>query len=219
MERLKAVIFDLEGVIVDSEPVWTKADLIFLKNHGVSITLEEYNSSIKHLLMGLVLRDGVALMKKQYGFNDDPLKLAEERRSIVKSLFGEDVGFIPGFVDFHMRIADAYRIAIATSLERYFLTPLDTRLELSKLFNGNVFSVEDIGFISKPDPAIFLHAAKTLQVSPQNCLVIEDAPNGIEAAKRAGMKCLAITTSSPRERLTKADLVISSYEEIDLGKK
>lgn len=218
MERINAVIFDLEGVVVDSEPIWTKADLIFLKNHGVEITLEEYEADIKHLLMGLVLRDGIDLIKKHYGFPEDPLALAEERRSIVRSLFGDEVTFIPGFVEFHSSIQDLYPTAVATSLERHFLAPLDKRLLLSERFNGNLYSVEDIGFISKPDPAIFLHVARELQVHPQNCLVIEDAPNGVEAARRAGMRCIALTTSSPKERLVHADLVVDSYQEIDFAK-
>jgi len=218
MEKIDAVIFDLEGVVIDSEPIWTKADLIFLKNHGVEISSEEYGAGIKQLLMGLVLRDGIALMKKYYGFPEDPVALAEERRGIVRSLFGDEVTFIPGFVEFHRGIRDTYQTAVATSLERYFLASLDRKLELSERFKGNLHSVEDIGFISKPDPAIFLHAARVLQVNPQNCLVIEDAPNGIEAARRAGMRCIALTTSSPRERLMKADLIVDRYEEVDLGK-
>ena len=218
MGKISTVIYDLEGVVIDSEPIWTRADLLFLKNHGVSITLDEYEANIKHLLMGLVLYDGVALMKRHYGFKEDPLVLANERRGIVKSLFGEKVSFIPGFTEFHRGVRDAYTTAIATSLERYFLDPVNRRLELAELFNGNLFSVEDIGFISKPNPAIFLHVANTLNVNPQNCLVIEDAPNGVEAAKRAGMRCIALTTSSPRERLTKVDLIVDTYREIDLGK-
>jgi beta-phosphoglucomutase len=216
MERIKAVIFDLEGVVVDSEPVWTHADLIFLKNHGIEMTFEEYEAGIKHLLMGLVLRDGITLMKQHYGLPEDPVVLAEERRAIVKSLFSDEVTYIPGFSEFHGSIRDIYPTAVATSLERYFLTPLDGRLALSQQFNGNLHSVEDIGFISKPDPAIFLHAAKGLGINSRDYLVIEDAPKGVEAAKRAGMKCVALTTSSPRERLIQADLVVNSYKDIDL---
>lgn len=218
MEKIKSVIFDLEGVVVDSEPVWTQADLVFLKKHGINITCEEYEAEIKPLLMGLVLRDGITLMKKHFGFPEDPIKLAIDRRNIVKSLFGEEITFIPGFIEFHEGIRRTYSTAVATSLERYFLEPLDRRLDLSERFNNQVHSVEDIGFISKPNPAIFLYAARSLKTDPKNCLVVEDAPNGIEAAKRAGMRCLALTTSSPREKLLQADLVIDGYHEVDFSK-
>ncbi len=218
MERIDAVIFDLEGVIVNSESIWTEADLIFLKNHGVEMSSKEYGEELQHQLMGLVLQDGISLMKKHFGFSEEPITLVEERRAIVKSLFGEGIEFIPGFPEFHTGIRNTHRTAIATSLERNFLDPLDKRLRLSTRFSGNLYSVEDVGSISKPDPTIFLHAARQLQVNPKNCLVIEDAPNGLEAARRAGMRCVALTTSSPREMLSGATLVVDTYREIDLSR-
>lgn len=215
MERINAVIFDLEGVVVDSTPIWTKADLIFLKSQGVGLDLEEYEQRLKHLLVGLTLPDGVDLMKRKFGFPQDLASLISVRRAIVKSCFGNGVPYIPGFEQFHENISQLYPTVVATSLERAFLTPLDKSLGLSQRFL-NIHSTEDIGGISKPNPDIFLHAAAGLGVDPQNCLVIEDAPHGITAARRAGMRCIALTTSFPPERLTEADLIVSSYREIDL---
>jgi len=94
----------------------------------------------------------------------------------------------------------------------------DQRLRLSELFNGNVFSVAEIGYVSKPNPDIFLYAARKLNSQPEHCLVIEDSPHGIEAAKRAGMRCIALTTTYTRDKLAQADLVVDSYSQIDLGR-
>ncbi len=73
-------------------------------------------------------------------------------------------------------------------------------MKLSDIFKGNVHSAVDIGFISKPNPDLFLHAAKILNADPCECLVIEDAPNDVEAVKRTEMRCIALTTNSPRKR-------------------
>jgi beta-phosphoglucomutase-like phosphatase (HAD superfamily) len=142
--------------------------------------------------------------------------MGNERGEIVEELFKDDVNFIPGFIDFYEKIKTDFKSAVATSLQRNFLEDGDKRLHLLKLFNGNVFSISDIGLISKPNPDIFLYAARKLNSPPENCLVIEDAPNGIESAKRAKMKCIAITTTFDRSKLTEADQIVNSYSEINL---
>ncbi len=91
------------------------------------------------------------------------------------------------------------------------LTRVDRRLGLSKLFDGRIYTLADVNFRSKPNPDIFLYAAQRLKSKPENCLVIEDAPYGIRAAKRAGMQCLAITTTYPEEKLQEADIIIDNY--------
>lgn len=217
MTSVKALIFDLEGVIVDSEIIWVPADIAFLKQNGVKITNDEYQKRIKPLLMGLSLPDGVTLLQNKYKFKGDLKDLLSQRRKIVLHFY-KDISFIPGFEDFYNSLNENYSTAVATSSERIFIKLVDEKLKLSKLFNGNIFSIEDIGFISKPDPAIYLHTAKAISINPKKCVVIEDSPNGILAAKRAGMKCIAITTTTPKEKLNDADLTVDSYTEINLSK-
>lgn len=217
MSNAKAIIFDLEGVIIDSEPLWTKADLAFLKHHGIIVDFEEYEELIKPVLMGRAIPEGVKIYQKRYKLKGTHKQLVAQRKTFVRNLFME-LPFIDGFFQFHNQIKNKHITAIATSLERSFLGPADLKLGLSKLFNGNIFSIEDIGFISKPDPAIFLYAAKSISVNPQNCIVIEDSPNGILAAKAAGMRCIVLTTTTPRGKLNSADLIVDSYQEIDLNK-
>ncbi len=212
---IDTVIFDLEGVIIDSEPLWTKADVKFLKSNGIEITAKYSESCLKPKLMGRALTDGADYLKRKYGLQGSVEGLAQERRECFRSLLGKQVSFMPGFAKFYRTLGN-YRTAIATSLERQFFNAIDKKLALGKLFGGNVFSIEDIGFVSKPNPAIFLYAAKMLESKPQNCLVIEDSPNGILAAKRARMKCIALTTTTRKDVLSRAhpDLIAGSFPEV-----
>jgi beta-phosphoglucomutase len=74
-----------------------------------------------------------------------------------------------------------------------------------------------VGYRSKPNPDIFLHAANRLGVRPENCVVIEDAPHGVEGARRAGMKSIALTTTYERSTLSQADVVVDSFAQINLA--
>lgn len=212
---IESVIFDLEGVIIDTEPLWDQVSIIFLERRKAIYNRER----TKPLLMGKTLAEGVRIMQEQYGFGGNVEEQATERREIARELFSEDVVFIPGFEKFYENIVGkGLKSAIATSLERDFLKSMDQRLKLSELFNDKIFSIADVGYKSKPNPDIFLHAASQLSTLPLNSLVIEDAPNGVEAARRAGMRCVALTTSTTREKLIGANLVVDSYTEIDLSK-
>lgn len=212
---LESVIFDLEGVVINTEPLWDQVSVVFLQRRNAIYHRER----TKPLLMGRTLEEGVRIMQEQYGFGGDVDEQATERREIARELFSEDVVFIPGFEKFYENVVGkGLKSAIATSLEKDFLKSMDQRLKLSELFNNKIFSIADVGYKSKPNPDIFLHAASQLSTLPSHSLVIEDAPNGIEAARRAGMRCVALTTSTTREKLMGANLVVDSYTEIDLSK-
>lgn len=214
MSKIEAVIFDMEGVVVDTEPLWDKVAEIFLDRKGFVYQRD----IIKPLTMGRTMEDGIKIWQKHYGFSGDTKEQAEERRGIVRQVFETEVSFIPGFMEFFDFIKGKYKTAIATSAEREFIRLFDKRLHLSELFNGHIYSIEDIGFIPKPNPDIYLLATKSISVSPSLSVGIEDSPNGVEAIKRAGMKAIAITNSTTKENLVNADLVVDRFSEIDLDK-
>lgn len=212
---IESVIFDLEGVIANTEPLWDQVSIIFLQRRNAIYDRER----TKPLLMGKTLAEGVIIMQGQYRFSGNVDEQTTERREIARELFSEDVVFIPGFEKFYENIVSrGLKSAIATSLEKDFLKSMDQKLKLAELFNNKIFSIADVGYKSKPNPDIFLHAASQLSTLPSRSLVIEDAPNGIEATRRAGMRCVALTTSTTREKLMGANLVVDSYTEIDLSK-
>jgi len=210
---IDTIIFDCEGIVADTEDIWDIGQREFLRRRGFVYDRQK----IKPLLTGKTLLEGTRILKRECGFSGDSEKLALERKDIVKDLLEHKIQFIEGFIDFFSRVRGAYKTCIATSMDEDLLEIVDRRLGLSKLFEGKIFSLANVGYNSKPDPRIFLYAAQQLGSISENCLVIEDSPYGVEAAKRAGMKCIGMTTTYDRDMLRQADLVVESYSEIDLG--
>ncbi|OGE37956.1 hypothetical protein A3B45_03900 [Candidatus Daviesbacteria bacterium RIFCSPLOWO2_01_FULL_39_12] len=212
MNKIEAIIFDMEGVVVDTEPLWDEVAKIFLSRRNFIYD----RATLKPLMMGRTMEEGIKIWQEHYDFKGDIKQQAEERRQIVRKVFASGSSFVDGFIDFFNSIKDNYKTAIATSSEREFLKLFNERLNLNGLFGNHIYSIADIGHISKPNPDIYLQAAKNLGVPPTLCVGIEDAPNGIEALRRAGMKSVAITTSTTKENLSSADLIVDSFSEIDL---
>jgi len=211
---IDTIIFDAEGVVVDSEGVWDKGQEEFLRRRGLVYDRD----AVKPLLTGRSVLQGVRAMQDFYGFAGDPEELAKERTAIMQDFFKNSLSFIDGFENFYESIKDQYQTCIATSMDKDLLAIADLYLGLSELFQDNVFSIAHVGYLAKPCPDLFLYAARMLNASVTNCLVIEDAPYGVEAARRAGMKCIALTTTYSREKLLKADLIVDRYSRIDLDR-
>ena len=211
MKKERAVIFDLDGTITDTESVWIQSAKVLLERRDA-----EYDPKLKLQMMGKSLRDGTGILKEKYGLKEDLGALTRERHEVATKLFSENIPTVPGALDFVRATATKYKIAIATSMDRASLRLIDKVLQLSDLFADHIYSIEDVGFISKPDPAIFLFAAKELEIAPERSIVIEDSPNGVLGAKRAGMKCVALTTSTDRVELSLADRIVDSFSEIKL---
>ena len=206
------IIFDNEGVIADTEPLWDREQEEFLGRRGIMYERKR----IKHLLTGLSLVEGVKILKREYNIKGDDELLAEERLAIVKGLLAADVGFVNGFNGFFNTVRNSYKTCVATSMHRELLKIIDKKLSLTKLFEGRIYSIEEVGNKSKPFPDIFLYAAQKLKSEPKNCLVIEDSPNGIEAALRAGMKCIGLATTYPGDKLGNATFTAKSFNDISI---
>ena len=206
----EAIIFDAEGVVIDTEPLWDRAQKLLLERRGVHYDRDR----VKHLIAGKSTLDGIAILQREFNISGDPEALAEERKGVIEKLIAERVQFIPGFEEFFGRACKLYRTCIATSMPEDLMAVVNLRLHLTTLFGNRIFSISDVGNRSKPDPALFLYAAQKLSTAPDRCLVIEDSPNGIEAAHRAKMYCIGLATTFPRERLKDATEIASSYEDI-----
>jgi beta-phosphoglucomutase len=210
---INAIIFDAEGVIIDTEKMWDRAQEEFLRRRGIPYE----RMDIKHTLSGKSQAEAIEIIKAKYGLTGDARALADERRELVRRQLEEHVEFVPGFPEFFQRIQPEYRTAVATAMPEDLLAIVEARLGLLKLFAGHVYSLIAVGYRSKPNPDIFLHAAGRLGVKPENCVVIEDAPHGVEGARRAGMKSIAITTTYDQQTLAQADVVVDSFAQIDLA--
>ena len=208
---IEAILFDAEGVVVDTESLWDQGQAELLRRRGLAYDRER----VKHLLSGTSLVEGARILQQAYGLSGDVAALARERMDILKDLFERGVTFVRGFQAFFERVRRRYKTCIATALDESLLRIVDRRLGLHELFDGRIFTLSDVDHRSKPDPALFRFAAEQLGVPPQQCLVIEDAPRGVEAAKRAGMACVALTTTYDPSRLQQADAIAASFAEIE----
>ncbi|MBI5818660.1 MAG: HAD family phosphatase [Verrucomicrobia bacterium] len=207
---IDTIIFDAEGVVIDTEPMWDKAQEEFLRRRGVAYDRDR----LKHLFSGRSALESMEITKTECGISGDTQLLAAERTELVRRQLEEHVGFVTGFMEFFQRVRPAYKTCIATAMAEELLRIVDRRLGLSELFDAKIFSLAAVGFRSKPNPDLFLHGASQLGSKPETCLVIEDAPHGVEAARRAGMRCIAITTTYDRRKLSGAERVVDSFAEI-----
>ncbi len=209
----KAIIFDADGVIIDSERIWDLAQEEFLRRRGIPYERER----VKLICTANSPVGAIRALQELYGFPGDPEGMSEERLAIVREHYRKGgITLVPGFLEFFGKVRDKYLTAVATAMEQGLMDMVVERLELRQYFGEHIYSIAEIGYVPKPNPEIFLHAAKKLGVEPAECLVIEDSPNGIEAARRAGMRCAALTTTFGRERLEGADQVVGGFEGIDL---
>ncbi len=210
---IDTIIFDNEGVIIDTEHLWDMEQEIFLGRRGIPYKKER----IKHLLSGRSIADGVKILKREFNLAGDEVLLSNERYAIVNSLLRSDITFIEGFKDFYELVRHKYKTCIATSMDEQLFDIIDKKLFLSELFEGNIYTIKHVMYKSKPFPDIFLYAAKELKSGPDTCLVIEDSPNGIIAARKAGMKCIGLATTYAGKELSNADLIVNSYSEININ--
>ncbi|TXI29938.1 MAG: HAD family phosphatase [Nitrosomonas oligotropha] len=210
---IDTIIFDAEGIVIDTETIWDKGQAIFLQRRGFVYDRER----IKPLLTGRTLAEGVEVMRQAYRFDGDTEALARERADIVRELFIHETAFIEGFLPFYESVRNRYKTCVATAMDQDLLKLVDQHLNLSALFENRIYTLDKVGYRSKPNPDIFLYAAQQLGSAPEHCVVIEDAPHGIDAAKSAGMCCIAISTTYDPGKLQKADFVVNAYAEIDLA--
>jgi beta-phosphoglucomutase len=210
---LRAVIFDLDGVIVDSHPAHLQAWKTLLhsleknvSDSDLQFVLEGYKREIilRHFLGDLTQEE-----VKYYGAQKDALFRAsmDELKTVA--------GFAAFFDSVH---AEGLPVALASSASRWRAEHTLNHLGLARAFRA-IVTGDDVAN-GKPDPEIFQAAARSLGVDPADILVCEDAVSGVEAAKRAGMKVLAIAANGRRPLLKDAgaDVIVGDFTEANLGK-
>lgn len=206
-----AILFDGEGVVFDTEGIWDLAQAEFLLRRGIVYD----RATIKPLLAGRSQVDGMSVLVKHYGLDGKIDAMVDERQSLFWRHLHSRVLFMDGFEAWWARTRDGSKRALATSMPRDMLDVVEQRLRLSQYFSKHVFSISDIDGASKPAPDLFLFAARKLGVEPARCVVIEDSPVGIDAARRAGMKSIGLATTFARPLLSCADRVFERWDQID----
>ncbi len=210
---IKAIIFDMDGVITDSEHVHKKTIDEMLASYGAKRTPEVVLNVI-----GMPGRDEWAIYKKLYPQINDSLQAIEQkRREIFQKHLGE-VTILPGFTQLFSEIGTAnLKRALTTSSSRFYVTRMLPQAIVSEF--QVIITNQDVKHC-KPHPEPYRKTVEQLGLDPSECVVIEDALHGIASAKAAGCHCIAITTSFPKERLQtqSPDYIISSLQEINVMK-
>lgn len=206
-----AVIFDMDGVIVDSNPTHTIALRKFFEQHGYNLTDEElktgvYGRSNKDWLPELF---GDSLTTEEYK------KLADEKEALFRELFTLIIKPLKGLIYFlDVLVDNKITRAIATSAPTANVDFVLEKTGIKKYFDV-ILDESDIKK-GKPDPEIYLKTATAIQFPPEKCIVFEDSLPGVESAKQAGCKVVGVTTTHSRDEFLGTDLVIDNFEHINV---
>lgn len=208
--KLEAVLFDMDGVIIDSEPLWSEAERKLLARRDL-----RYSPELKEILMGRGSRETAGLLIEYYHLTESVDDIVEERDQLVADLFKEFLQPIPQALDLIISVRDAgIKTALASSSPEHLIELAMEKLRITGLFDL-ILSGEHVER-GKPAPDIYLKAATELGAAPGNCVVVEDAPSGVAAAKAAGMSCLAIRRNASESALATADRVVGDFAGVDL---
>jgi beta-phosphoglucomutase family hydrolase len=209
----KACIFDMDGVIIDSEPMHFEIDLIMTRQLGLNLTHEDLEKYV-----GMTNPAMWRLIKQVHSLEpavDELIRLQMDMK--LRILKERDEKPIEGIVSLLQALKRAgYPIGLASSSPIRFIQAVLEKLELQHYFSV-VVSGEEVTQ-GKPAPDVFLKAAQLLQVQAKHCAVIEDSRNGVAAAKAAGMACIGfLNPNSGQQDLSRADLIVDSILQISLS--
>jgi len=213
---MNGLIFDVDGVIADSERINAEASIqVFADLFDLKVTREDFEAGL-----GRGAAEYVRAASRVHGVDltDDQVSAATKARqeNFLQLLSEKPLPPFPGVMELMTAaLADkTFRVAIATSSvrEKSEAVLKSARIPYTQVEYITGSDVKN----KKPDPELFLIAAARIGIEPENCTVIEDAPDGIAAAKAAGCWCIAVTNSAPPEKLSQADRIVASLKEVRL---
>jgi len=212
---IKAVIFDMDGVVVDTEPLSHRANKKFYESLGIDVTDDVYSTFIGNSDKNIIQK-----IKNIYGVDADEAVLVDQCLDYYCQEFDTDetLQLMPGLKDL---VIDLYNngttILLASSSSKIKIERVFNRFGLNQYFKTKI-SGQDFEF-SKPHPAIFLEAVAQSGFTAEECIVIEDSTNGIKAAKAAGIFCIGYKSEEHSlQDTSQADMVIADFSELSYGK-
>lgn len=216
---LRAIIFDCDGVIADTEPIHLAAFGRVLAEEGITLSEDDYFAHYLALddrgcFTRAFAEQGASLTRDQLS------ELIGRKAGYVEHAMQSSLRLLPGAAEFIRRAADCYPLAVASGALRAEIDTIVNYGGVRDCFSA-IVSAEDVAR-SKPYPDPFIKALELLnlpttdRIEPHECLVVEDSIHGVRAAHQAAMRCLAVTNSYPKEKLSEAALVVASLDGLSL---
>jgi HAD superfamily hydrolase (TIGR01509 family) len=205
---IDAVVFDMDGVLIESEEVWDAVREEYVRERG-----GRYDAGVQHAMMGMSSVEWSRYLHEAAGVADEPEQINDEVVRRMLAAYRKHLPLVPGAVEAVRRVAARYPLALASSSNRPLI---DTVLEVAGLtdcFEATVSSEEVAR--GKPAPDVYLEAARQLGVPPGRCAAVEDSHSGIRSAKSAGMRVVVFPNPSyppDEEALAQADIVVRSLD-------
>jgi HAD superfamily hydrolase (TIGR01509 family) len=207
---IEAVVFDLDGVLIQSEEVWDDVREAYVRERG-----GRYDAEVQRAMMGMSSTEWSRYLHDAAGVPDEPDAINAEVVRRMLDAYHEQLPLVPGAVEAVRRLAPHFRLGLASSSNRELIDRVLDESRLALYFAATVSS-EEVAH-GKPAPDVYLETARRLGVAPERCAAVEDSHGGIRAAKAAGMRVIAIpnTTYPPDdEALAQADIVLGALSEL-----
>jgi HAD superfamily hydrolase (TIGR01509 family) len=207
---VRAVVFDLDGVIIDSEEVWEEVRRGYVAEHG-----RAFLPDTQQRLMGMSTPEWARYLAEDVGVGVPPERVAADVLDRMAERYRARVPLIPGAVDAVHRIAARFPVALASSSARVLIDRVLESAGLTGVFRATL-STEEVPR-GKPAPDVFLAAAERLGADPAECAAIEDSSNGLRGAAAAGMAVICVPHGvypPAQDALARTDLVVESLDEL-----
>jgi beta-phosphoglucomutase family hydrolase len=210
-DKVEAFIFDMDGTMIDSMPWHARSWVEFVERHGLKLDVTD-------ILARTTGRTGAECMRELFEreLSDAECQaLVHEKEEIYRAMFSDNFTEVAGFSAFaKAAVARGLKVAVGTAGDRHNIEFAMSRLKMDPLPLAIVGG--DEGFAGKPTPEIFLEAARRIGVPPERCIVFEDAPFGIEAARRGGMRAVAVCSTHSAAELAGPHVIaaVRDYDEL-----
>ena len=208
---IEAVVFDLDGVLLDSEQVWDEVREQLARERG-----GRWSESAQRDMMGMSSPEWSRYLHDVVGLTDSPQEINAEVVRRMLDRYRAHLPLLPGALDAVRRLAAEWPLGLASSSNRPLIEGFLDAAGVRDVFAATVSSEEVAA--GKPAPDVFLEAARRLDVAPSRCAAIEDSANGLRAAKAAGMRVVALPNPHyppTDDELALADAVVSTLDELD----
>lgn len=205
--KIEAIVFDFDGVVVNSEPFYEKAERRLFNEFDIKVPDEDWK-----YFKGSSEENFYKTISEKYHIDLPIDKLIKRGRDLLLQEFMNGLDYIPGYLDFIRDVGKIYKTGLVTSSPSEVLNWIFKHTKIDNHFEC-IVSGDDVKKC-KPYPEPYLEVARRLHVVPQNMIVIEDSINGVKSAISAGAITIGLTTSLPKEDLKGSNFIAKSYNEI-----